>query len=76
VVFKNLVSHKERNSLTAIIYSLTLSCLIFLIVMLNMQASIIENISGFGSILPAGDLIIEGYYSVFWMKPMNDLFAA
>ena len=37
LILKNLIAHKMRNSLTAIIYSLTLGCLIFIIVMLNLQ---------------------------------------
>ena len=32
LVLKNLSTHKDRNSLTAIIFSLTLGCIIFLIV--------------------------------------------
>ena len=37
MIVKNLIAHKIRNSLTSIIYSLTLGCLIFLVVMLNLQ---------------------------------------
>ncbi len=41
LILKNLTAHKMRNQLTAIIYSLTLSCLIFLVVMLNIQMIIL-----------------------------------
>ena len=41
LILKNLTAHKIRNQLTAIIYSLTLGCLIFLVVMLNIQIIIL-----------------------------------
>ena len=41
LILKNLIAHKLRNQLTAIIYSLTLSCLIFLVVMLNIQITVL-----------------------------------
>ena len=34
---KNLASHKPRNFLTSIIYSLTLGCIIFLLVTASLQ---------------------------------------
>ena len=34
---KNLVTHKQRNLLTSIIYALTLGCIIFLVVSANLQ---------------------------------------
>ena len=34
---KNLGAHKRRNSLTAIIYALTLGCIVFLLVSANLQ---------------------------------------
>lgn len=37
MVLKNLVAHKLRNRLTAIIYSLALGFIIFLIVSLKLQ---------------------------------------
>ena len=43
LILKNLTAHKLRNQLTAIIYSLTLGCLIFLVVMLNLQISVLFN---------------------------------
>ena len=41
LVLKNLITHKYRNKLTAIIYSLTLGSMIFLIVVANLQITII-----------------------------------
>lgn len=41
LIVKNLIAHKLRNQLTAIIYSLTLGCLIFLVVMLNIEITIL-----------------------------------
>jgi hypothetical protein len=40
---KNLVAHKRRNKLTAIIYTLTLACVIFLVTALNLELDYIEN---------------------------------
>lgn len=51
---KNLTAHKERNKLTAIIYSLTLGCIIFLVVASDLQ---IEEINILSDVANA-DLII------------------
>jgi len=37
LIRKNLVAHKKRNKLTALIYALTLGSTIFLIVAANLQ---------------------------------------
>lgn len=37
LVLKNLIVHRERNQLTAIIQTLTLAAIIFLITMLNLE---------------------------------------
>ena len=37
LILKNLASHKPRNFLTSIIYSLTLGCIIFLLVTASLQ---------------------------------------
>jgi hypothetical protein len=37
LVLKNLMAHKERNKLTALIYSLAIAFLIFLIVSYNIE---------------------------------------
>jgi len=37
MILKNLVSHKSKNELTAIIQSLALACIVFLITMLNLE---------------------------------------
>lgn len=44
LVLKNLVAHREKNQLTAIIQSLTLACIIFLITMLNLE---VRQIAGY-----------------------------
>ena len=43
---KNLGAHKRRNSLTAIIYALTLGCIVFLLVSANLQIQSISNLTG------------------------------
>jgi hypothetical protein len=47
---KNLVAHKRRNKLTAIIYSLTLACVIFLVTTLNLEIDYIANMQGFSNL--------------------------
>jgi len=37
MIKKNLVAHRESNKLTSIIYSLTLGCIIFVVVAANLQ---------------------------------------
>jgi hypothetical protein len=37
MILKNLVAHKAKNELTAIIQTLTLACIVFLITMLNLE---------------------------------------
>jgi FtsH-binding integral membrane protein len=37
LIIKNLSAHRESNKLTSIIYSLTLGCIIFIIVAANLQ---------------------------------------
>jgi FtsH-binding integral membrane protein len=37
LIIKNLTAHREANKLTSIIYSLTLGCIIFIIVAANLQ---------------------------------------
>jgi hypothetical protein len=37
MILKNLVAHRESNKLTAIIYSLTLGCIIFVVVAANLE---------------------------------------
>jgi FtsH-binding integral membrane protein len=40
LILKNLSAHRESNRLTSIIYSLTLGCIIFVIVASNLQISL------------------------------------
>jgi len=37
LIIKNLTAHRESNKMTSIIYSLTLGCIIFIIVAANLQ---------------------------------------
>ena len=45
LIKKNLVAHKNTNKLTSIIYALTLGCVIFLCVALNLVLKSAETIS-------------------------------
>ena len=45
VLKKNLVAHKRKNRLTAIIYALSLGCIIFLLTSANLQISLIVDMS-------------------------------
>lgn len=47
VLNKNLVSHKEKNMLTAVIYALSLGSVIFLLTSLNLQ---IDNIFSYTNV--------------------------
>ena len=38
---KNLTAHKERNKLTSIVYALTLGCMIFLMVAVQLQLQLL-----------------------------------
>ena len=42
MIRKNLIAHKRRNKLTAIIYTLTLACVMCLVIFLNLQLSVID----------------------------------
>lgn len=46
MVLKNLSVHRENNRMTAIIYSLTLGTIIFIIVMANIQIAVATNTTG------------------------------
>ena len=60
VLKKNLVAHKRKDRLTAIIYALSLGCIIFLLTSANLQISLIvdmttnagSDINIFGTITP------------------------
>lgn len=49
---KNLMAHKATNKLTSIIYALTLGCIIFLCVSLNL---VLESVSNLG-VMPDSDI--------------------
>jgi hypothetical protein len=46
MVLKNLSVHRENNRMTAIIYSLTLGTIIFIIVMANIQIAVATSSGG------------------------------
>jgi len=43
LITKNLSAHRASNKMTSIIYSITLGCIIFIIVASRLQLSIFEN---------------------------------
>ena len=45
VLKKNMVTHRRKNKLTAIIYSLSLGCIIFLLTSANLQMNFITEVS-------------------------------
>ena len=55
---KNLVAHKHTNKLTSIIYALTLGCVIFLCVALNLVLNSVQNFLPL--ILPDCDIHVTG----------------
>lgn len=50
LILKNLSAHRESNRLTSIIYSLTLGCIIFVIVASNLQISLFTSTTQYGMI--------------------------
>ena len=65
VLHKNMVAHKQKNQLTAIIYALTLGCVIFLLTSANLQIEMINSIET----ISEADIIIgiesNGYYPIY-----------
>ena len=55
---KNLAAHKKKNFLTSLIYSLTLGCIIFLMVTASLQIQTINEKKTVG----VGDLLINDDY--------------
>lgn len=58
LIKKNLVAHKHTNKLTSIIYALTLGCVIFLCVALNLVIKTTEG-GGLSSSWTQADIIVE-----------------
>jgi len=73
LIKKNLVAHKHTNKLTSIIYALTLGCVIFLCVALNLVIKSTENYSsGSPSGFPStADLVLSGLLVV--TAPLDDV---
>ena len=53
---KNLMAHRQRNKLTSIIYSLTLGCIIFLLVSATLQLNVITSLNT----LADADIVVKG----------------
>ena len=56
LVAQNITAHKKKNQLTAIIYALTLGCIIFLLTSATLQ---IETINAL-TIIDGADIVIRG----------------
>ena len=56
LVAQNIMAHKKKNQLTAIIYALTLGCIIFLLTSATLQ---IETINAFDTI-DGADIVVSG----------------
>ena len=56
LVAQNITAHKKKNQLTAIIYALTLGCIIFLLTSATLQ---IETINAFDTIAGADIVVSE-----------------
>ena len=56
---KNLMAHKATNKLTSVIYALTLGCIIFLCVSLNL---LLKTVSNYGSI-PGSDITMKSAFN-------------
>lgn len=70
LIKKNLVAHKHTNKLTSIIYALTLGCVIFLCVALNLVIKSTESFTG-GVQFSDADIALVGEYRV--RKGMDDV---
>ena len=57
LIKKNLVAHKASNKLTSILYALTLGCVIFLSIMLNLGIQYFDNRN---YAYPKADIVVEG----------------
>ena len=58
VLKKNLIAHKRKNRLTAIIYALSLGCIIFLLTSANLQINLIVSTTS----LAGSDIAVLGGY--------------
>lgn len=50
MILKNLIAHRESNKLTAIIFSLTLGSIIFVVVAANLQIQTLTGTTSWGDI--------------------------
>lgn len=68
---KNLIAHKRKNRLTAIIYALSLGCIIFLLTSANLQINLIVGIVSKAS----ADIRIKSKVGAMDIKRSGQLFA-
>ena len=66
LIKKNLVAHKHTNKLTSIIYALTLGCVIFLCVALNLVIEITEGGSSSDQTYKFADIVLTTSYGGFY----------
>ena len=64
---KNLMAHKATNKLTSIIYALTLGCVIFLSVSLNLLLTSVTNLD----VMPDSDINVEADENSFDMLAID-----
>ena len=68
---KNLMAHKSTNEMTSIIYALTLGCVVFLCVSLNL---LITSINRFFVTVPDADISVEFNHSrSYYIQDSDDL---
>ena len=69
LILKNLQAHRERNRLTSLIYSLTLGCIIFLLVSATLQLNIITSLNNINE----ADIVVQGGYDK-WLEEFSPIF--
>lgn len=73
LISKNLISHKTRNKLTAIIFSLTLGTVIFLLTVMNIEIELqeaLENRAG-ANLYVNVNPYREGSYNYIYINPQK-----
>ena len=69
LVRKNLTLHKERNNLTAIIYSVGLGIVIFLLMEVRLQFAILRNVKSYSDCTFALTIDFETGYDHDFLDP-------
>jgi hypothetical protein len=70
IIRKNLIAHKKRNNLTAIIYSLTLGTVIFILMQLRQEFALLSYIHGISD--ATFSLEAKNYEEYGWTTPYVD----